>query len=75
VAVAADLTATGYNIEAAIPWAQLGVTPVAGQHYGFTFSVSDNDTPATTKQETMVSNVATRHLTNPTTWGDMTLGP
>lgn len=75
VAVAADLTATGYNIEAAIPWAQLGITPVAGQHYGFTFSVSDNDTPATTNQETMVSNVATRHLTNPTTWGDMTLGP
>ena len=73
VAVAADLTATGYNIEAAIPWAQLGVTPVTGQHYGFTFSVSDNDTPATTKQETMVSNVATRHLTNPTTWGDMWL--
>ena len=75
VAVAADLTATGYNIEAAIPWAQLGVIPATGQHFGFVFSVSDNDTPATTKQETMVSNVATRHLTNPTTWGDMTLGP
>jgi hypothetical protein len=75
VAVAADLTATGYNIEAAIPWAQLGVIPATGQHFGFTFSVSDNDTPATTVQETMVSNVATRHLTNPTTWGDLTLGP
>lgn len=75
VSVAADLTATGYNIEARIPWAQLGVIPATGQHYGFVFSVSDNDTPATTNQESMVSNVATRHLTNPTTWGDLTLGP
>jgi len=74
-AVACDLIATGYRIEAAIPWAQLGVTPSVGKHYGFAFSISDNDTPATTQQETMVSNVATRRLTNPTTWGDLTLAP
>ncbi len=27
----------GYKIEIAIPWSVLGVTPKAGQHYGFAF--------------------------------------
>jgi hypothetical protein len=61
------------RIEVAIPWALFGVTPASGDHYGFVLSVSDNDNPASNVQQSMVSNVKTRVLTDPTTWGDLTL--
>jgi hypothetical protein len=67
-------TDDGYKIEAAIPWSVLGITPKAGQHYGFAFSFNDNDDPDENVQQTLMSNVPTRRLTNPTTWGDLTLG-
>ena len=66
-------TDDGYKIEAAIPWSVLSVTPKAGQHYGFAFSISDNDVPNKNMQQTLVTNVPTRILTNPTTWRDLTL--
>jgi hypothetical protein len=62
------------RIEAAIPWSVFGVTPKAGMHLGFVLSVSDNDDPSKNVQQKMVSNVKTRVLTDPTTWGDLTLG-
>ena len=61
------------RVEVAVPWTLFGVTPAAGDHYGFAFSVSDNDNPSDNVQQSMVSNVKTRALTNPTTWGDLTL--
>jgi len=66
-------TANGYHIELAIPWSVFNVSPYIGQHFGFAFSVSDNDTPGTTEQQSMISNVVTRLLTSPMTWGDLTL--
>jgi hypothetical protein len=63
----------GYKIESAIPWSVLSVTPKAGQIFGFTISFSDNDNPDKDVQQTLVTNVPTRRLTNPTTWGNLTL--
>jgi hypothetical protein len=62
-----------YRVEAAIPWSYLGVTPSKGMHLGFAISVSDDDTAGSQSQESMVSNVTNRHLTDPTTWGDLVL--
>lgn len=71
--VRARQTTDGYELEASIPWTILGITPTQGAHYGFAFSVSDNDSPGTTLQQTLVSSVSTRRLTNPTTWGTLVL--
>ncbi len=65
----------GYHLELAIPWSLFGVTPYQGQHFGFAFSVSDNDTTIKNVQQAMISNVATRVLARPSTWGDLTLTP
>ncbi len=61
------------RIEVAVPWTIFGVTPASGDHFGFVLSVSDNDNASENVQQSMVSNVKTRVLTNPTTWGDLTL--
>ena len=61
------------RIEVAIPWTIFGVTPASGDHFGFVLSASDNDNSSDNVQQSMVSNVKTRVLTNPTTWGDLTL--
>jgi len=66
-------TSNGYHIELAIPWSVFGVSPYDGQHFGFAFSVSDNDTSGTTEQQSMISNVLTRVLASPMTWGDLSL--
>jgi len=64
----------GYRVEVAIPWNIFKITnPKAGDTFGFALSVSDNDDTSEDKQESMVSSVATRHLTNPTTWGTLIL--
>lgn len=63
----------GYVVEAAIPWSVFDVTPETGQHFGFVFSISDNDNSNNNVQQSMVSYVPIRTLTDPTTWGDLTL--
>jgi len=73
VDIAAVRTDDGYNVEVAIPWSVFEMTPQAGQHYGFAFSVSDNDIDGGIAQQSMISNVATRVLPDPTTWGDLVL--
>jgi len=73
VQIAAKGTDSGYDVEVAIPWNALEVTPVAGKHYGFAFSVSDNDNSSENVQQSMVSTDPNRRLTDPTTWGDLTL--
>lgn len=45
VVVATQSISGGYRIEAAIPWSVFGITPSSGNHFGFTFSVSDDDNP------------------------------
>ena len=61
------------RIEVAIPWTIFGVTPKSGSHFGFVLSASDNDKTTDNVQQSMVSNVKTRVLVDPTTWGDLTL--
>ncbi len=73
VEIAVILTSNGYKIEAAIPLSLFGIFPAADQHFGFAISISDNDAAGRYWQQTLVSNVATRRLTNPTTWGDLVL--
>ena len=62
-----------YRVEAAIPWSVFGVTPAKGMRFGFAISASDNDKSGEQVQESMVSSVPTRHLTDPATWGEMIL--
>jgi len=62
-----------YRVEAAIPWSVFGVTPAKGMRLGFAISVSDNDLPGEQVQQSMVSNVPVRRLTDPTTWGVLVL--
>jgi hypothetical protein len=73
VTVAAQQTGTGYTLEAAIPWTDLNLTPSAGLTIGLALNANDNDTPGTAVQEVMLSNMPNRTLTNPTTWGTLTL--
>jgi hypothetical protein len=74
VKVSAKKVEGGYDVEVAIPWTVFEVTPVAGEHFGFAFSVSDNDKRNENLQQSMVSSAPYRSLTNPTTWGDLLLG-
>ncbi|HEX9017947.1 MAG TPA: sugar-binding protein [Anaerolineaceae bacterium] len=62
-----------YRVEVAIPWSVFETTPANGRHFGFALSVSDNDNPHQNVQQSMVSNVPDRHLTDPTTWGELQL--
>ncbi|MDW8327075.1 MAG: sugar-binding protein, partial [Anaerolineales bacterium] len=75
VTVAALRTDLGYTLESAIPWSVFRLTPAAGNRFGFVLSASDNDTPDTAEQQSMVSSVATRRLTDPTSWGTLELAP
>lgn len=62
-----------YRVEIAIPWSLFGVTPESGDQFGFSLNISDNDNPNENTQHTMISAVAGRTLTDPTTWGLLTL--
>lgn len=62
-----------YRVEMAIPWSTFGITPASGQQYGFGISMSDNDNESKNEQQSMVSNLPNRSLTNPTTWTILTL--
>jgi hypothetical protein len=63
----------GYLLEAAIPWLLFGIEPKPGDRFGFAVSSSDNDSPETADQQSMISTAPTRRLTNPTTWGTLVL--
>lgn len=73
VAVAAQQTGTGYTLEAAIPWSDLNLEPSEGLTIGLALNANDNDTPGTAVQEVMLSHMPNRTLTDPTTWGTLTL--
>jgi hypothetical protein len=63
----------GYIAELAIPWSLFGVSPAEGSRFGFALNSSDNDSPGTTEQQSMISSVITRRLLDPTTWGTLEL--
>jgi hypothetical protein len=73
IQVAAARTGSGYTLEAAIPWRDLGLTPEAGLIIGIALNANDNDTPNTAVQEVMMSHIASRTLTDPTSWGTLLL--
>jgi hypothetical protein len=73
VTVAAQKTSSGYTLEAAIPWSDLNMEPGAGLTIGLSLNANDNDTPGTAVQEVMMSHMPNRTLTDPTTWGTLTL--
>ena len=62
---------SGYRLESYIPWSVLNTTPASGKHFGFAISISDNDNGDQNVQQTLASCVPNRHLTNPTTWGEL----
>jgi hypothetical protein len=66
--VAGRLTDDGYMMEVAIAWAELGVTPEQDMAMGFLLSVSDNDSVNRIEQQSVLSFVSERALSNPTTW-------
>ena len=73
VRIAARAREGGYMVETAIPWSIFGIIPENGDAFGFGFSISDNDLEGERVQQSMVSNVATRSLTDPTSWGSLVL--
>lgn len=73
IAARPNTAAGGYVVEVAIPWSLFGVSPSAGNRYGFALNSSDNDSPGTKEQQSMISSVITRRLLDPTTWGTLEL--
>jgi type II secretory pathway pseudopilin PulG len=73
IEVAARQTAQGYILEAAIPWPVMGIAPEIETPIGFCLSLSDNDTPGASQQETLLSTAPKRTWGDPTTWGTLIL--
>jgi len=73
VAIGAVPMTNGYRIEFAIPWSVFGISPAKGQVFGFSVSASDNDNQTQDVQQTLISSASHRVLTDPTTWGLLTL--
>jgi hypothetical protein len=74
LSIAAALTSApdpaGWILEARIPWSVFGASPTGGETYGFVFSVSDNDHPATAQQDGLISTALKRSIPfNPMQWG------
>jgi hypothetical protein len=73
VDMAVEQSSNGYSLEARIPWTVFGHTPSAGERFGFALSLSDNDVAGVSDWQSMVSNVSTRRVSDPTTWGTLAL--
>ena len=73
IILAAVPNGAGYNLEVAIPWRDLNLTPAAGTIFGLAVNVNDNDRPGTAVQEFMKSSAPNRRFRDPTTWGTLTL--
>jgi hypothetical protein len=73
VALQATQVSGGYLLEAAVPWSDLGLTPSSGLVIGMSLNANDNDTSGTAVQEIMKSHVPSRTLTDPSSWGSLTL--
>ena len=72
---AVSRTATGYIVEAAVPWNVLDGAPQPGDQLGVVAGINDNDTPDTNNQECIIASVPQRDWRNPTTWGTLLLMP
>jgi len=73
--IAARPVEGGYGIEAAVPWSVFRLTPGAGQSFGFTLALNDDDTTTSAEQETQVTSTQDAKLNLPRTWGVLVLDP
>jgi len=71
--VAAQPVGSGYQLEAAIPWSMLGIQPRPGQVFGYAINASDNDTPNSAAQETILMQTPGMAWGNPTTFSNLRL--
>lgn len=66
---------TGYTAEAAIPWADLGVTPEAGGQVGFDIILGDSDSLLGTQIDYYLAwNGGMENLTSTSSFGDLNFG-
>ena len=67
-------TDTGHTVEVAIPWAQLGVTPVSGMQFGMDLAVDDSDPTGATTYETFDwAQIAPGSYAQPSLWKQVRL--
>ncbi|MCW5863718.1 MAG: protein kinase [Anaerolineae bacterium] len=74
IAVAAQRTAGGYTVEAAVPWSALLTTPGSGP-MAIALNLDDNDRVGQAVQEAMYSNAPNRLFLDPSTWLPFSLTP
>lgn len=67
-------TGGGYEVEVAIPWNELSMTPTAGMEIGLALTVNDIDKAGSREPEMSKSNVPERAWRSPNTWGRLQLG-
>ena len=66
-------TATGYVLEAAIPWAGLGITPKAGASIPFSFALDDTDAAGQKRKSVLVWQGDTGNFASTKKWGVLRL--
>ncbi len=73
IAAQSRRTGAGYDIEIAIPWSELDMTPNSGTTIGLALTVNDIDAIGSRDPEMSKSNVPYRAWRRPDTWGRLTL--
>ena len=73
ILVAASPTGNGYELEIALPWRVLGVTPADGSAFGFCFCLYDNDQRGAAEHETILCPLASRRWHVPPSLGTLVL--
>lgn len=73
IMVAAQPQGQGYVLEAAIPWSILGLQPLSGMALGYALSASDNDTPGSAAQQTILVHTPGMAFGQPATFSNLRL--
>ncbi|NOZ72683.1 MAG: hypothetical protein GXP38_12365, partial [Chloroflexi bacterium] len=73
IRIAAQPAGQGYRLEAAIPWSIFGIQARAGQVFGYAVTASDNDTPGSAAQETILMQTPGMTWGRPTTFSNLYL--
>jgi hypothetical protein len=71
--IATRQTKTGYDLEAAVPWNVLQLTPAAALEMRALLEAVDSDDTVTAAPEVMYAQLRQRQLDDPTTWGTFIL--
>ena len=66
-------TATGYNLEVAIPWTTIGVTPVVGKQIGIDVEIDDDDAGGTRDAQMAAFSSTEMAWSNPSLFGSVYL--